>query len=73
MKLRKMLRWAMIPVGAIGGYAYYAYIGCASGACAMASDGFFMTTYGGILGYFIGGIFLPQPKKGPSEPGNTIT
>lgn len=53
----------MIPVGALGGYLYYAYIGCASGSCAMASNGFFMTIYGGTLGYFIGGIFTPIKKK----------
>lgn len=70
MNVRAILRWAMLPVGAIAGYAYYAYIGCASGACAMASDGLFMTTYGGILGYFIGGVF--QPRKN-NEQKNTIT
>jgi hypothetical protein len=63
MNIRKVLKIAMIPVGALGGYLYYAYIGCASGSCAMASDGFFMTLYGGTLGYFIGGIFTPIKKK----------
>lgn len=71
MKTRDILRWAMIPVGAVGGYAYYAYIGCASGACAMASDAFFMTTYGGILGYFIGGIFQPPTKKAMRDSEDT--
>ena len=70
MDIRKIFRWAMLPIGAIGGYAYYAYIGCASGACAMASDGLFMTTYGGILGYFIGGVFLPRNNN---EQNKTIT
>jgi hypothetical protein len=63
MNVRKVLKIAMIPVGALGGYLYYAYIGCASGSCVMASDGFFMTLYGGTLGYFIGGIFTPLKKK----------
>ncbi len=53
----------MIPIGALGGWAYYRYVGCASGACAMSSDAPFMTIYGAILGYFIGGIFTPTKKQ----------
>jgi hypothetical protein len=60
---KKILRWAMIPIGAFGGWAYYHYIGCPSGSCALASDGPFMVAYGAILGYFIGGIFSPVHQK----------
>ncbi len=63
MNKKKVFRIAMVLIGALGGYLYYAYIGCVSGTCGMASNGFFMTIYGATLGYLIGGIFTPVKKK----------
>ncbi len=69
MKIRTILKYVMIPVGAVGGYLYYAYVGCASGACVMSSDATMMTIYGGVLGYFIGGVFTPMKKQTEGEEG----
>ena len=39
-----------VALGAIGGYAYYYFIGCASGQCAITSSPINSTVYGMILG-----------------------
>ena len=39
-----------LVVGAILGYLYYYYIGCASGTCAITSNPFISTAYGAMMG-----------------------
>lgn len=39
-----------IGLGLIGGYAYYHYVGCASGTCAITSKPLNSTLYGGMMG-----------------------
>ena len=39
-----------IVVGAIAGYAYYYYVGCASGTCAITSNPVNSTLYGVLFG-----------------------
>ena len=51
---RMIPRWLKVvgPVflGAVAGYAYYATIGCVSGACPITSNPWISTAYGGVLG-----------------------
>lgn len=37
-------------VGAIGGYAYYHFIGCSSGTCAITSKPLNSSLYGAFMG-----------------------
>ena len=39
-----------IVIGAIGGYLYYHFIGCASGTCAITSKPINSSLYGAMLG-----------------------
>ncbi len=39
-----------IALGAVGGYAYYYFIGCASGTCAITSNPLNSTAYGALMG-----------------------
>lgn len=39
-----------LVVGAILGYTYYYYIGCTTGSCAITSNPFISTAYGGLIG-----------------------
>lgn len=48
-----------ILLGAIGGYAYYHFVGCASGTCAITSKPLNSTLYGAVLG----GLLLSNFKK----------
>lgn len=42
-----------ITIGGLGGFAYYHFIGCASGACAITSNPYASIAFGGFLGYFM--------------------
>lgn len=46
-------------VGAVGGYLYYRFVGCASGTCVIASNPIMSTVFGGILGGLLGSMFIP--------------
>ena len=50
----KNIKWIKLIIGlligAVGGYLYYYYVGCASGTCAIQSDPYKMTAYGMMMG-----------------------
>lgn len=52
----------ILPVfaGAILGYAYYYFIGCNTGHCAITSSPYNSTLYGAFMGVIIA---LPSKKK----------
>ena len=58
MKKNILLRSLAIVLGACGGFAYYYYIGCASGTCAITSNPWISTMYGALLGWLI----VPKQK-----------
>ena len=39
-----------IVLGALGGYLYYYFIGCASGACPITSNPYISIMYGSLIG-----------------------
>ncbi|CAM3654560.1 DUF6132 domain-containing protein [Flavobacterium gelidilacus] len=52
-----------VVVGLIAGYAYYHYVGCASGTCAITSKPLNSTLYGGLMGGLLFNMFVTSPKK----------
>lgn len=46
-----------IAVGAVAGYLYYHFIGCASGTCAITSKPINSTVYGALMGGLFFNIF----------------
>lgn len=52
-----------IVVGAVLGYLYYFYVGCASGTCAITSKPLNSTLYGALMGGLIFNMFIKSPKK----------
>jgi len=44
-------------VGALGGFAYYYFIGCASGTCAITSRPLNSTVYGTFMGGLLFSMF----------------
>ena len=52
-----------ILIGAIGGYAYYHYVGCASGTCAITSKPLNSTLYRAIMGGLLFNIFKNDKTK----------
>lgn len=55
--LRKYM-WSLVGLaaGAALGYAYYHYIGCASGHCAITSKPLNSTLYGAFMGVLLANI-----------------
>lgn len=48
-----------IIAGAVGGYLYYHFIGCANGTCSITSKPINSTLYGAMMG----GLMLSMFKK----------
>lgn len=53
-----------IVLGGIFGYAYYHYIGCYNGTCAITSNPYISTVYGAFLGLIFA---IPSKKKVKNE------
>ena len=51
-----------ISVGAVAGYAYWYYVGCNSGSCAITSRPLNSTLYGSLMGGLLFSMFQPKPK-----------
>ena len=52
-----------ILLGAIFGYMYYHFVGCASGTCSITSNPLNSTLYGAMMGGLLFNIFEKKPKK----------
>lgn len=52
-----------VIVGLLAGYAYYHFVGCNSGTCAITSKPLNSTLYGGLMGGLLFNIFVTSPKK----------
>jgi LytS/YehU family sensor histidine kinase len=52
-----------IIVGEILGYAYYHFIGCSTGTCAITSKPLNSTVYGMLMGYLTFSIFQKSKPK----------
>jgi phage shock protein E len=52
-----------VTLGAISGYLYYYFVGCASGTCAITSSPINSTLYGAVMGGLLSNILKKQPKE----------
>ena len=52
-----------IAIGALAGYAYYYFVGCASGTCAITSKPLNSTLYGAVMGGLLFNMFVKDTKK----------
>ena len=52
-----------IAIGTLAGYAYYFYVGCASGTCAITSKPLNSTLYGALMGGLIFNMLVKEKKK----------
>jgi hypothetical protein len=44
-------------LGALAGYAYYYFVGCADGTCAITSNPINIALYGAFMGGLLGDMF----------------
>ncbi len=52
-----------VAIGALAGYSYYFYVGCASGTCAITSKPLNSTLYGALMGGLVFNMFMKETKK----------
>ncbi|CAH0994333.1 hypothetical protein EMA8858_00442 [Emticicia aquatica] len=57
---RNKLTIVGVVIGAIGGYLYYYYVGCASGTCPITSKPLNSTLYGAVMGSLFINIFKKE-------------
>ena len=43
-------------IGAIGGFLYWKYVGCASGTCTIKSNWYLMVPWGMVMGFLVGSV-----------------
>lgn len=61
LKYKTILAGAIL--GAIAGYAYYYFVGCASGTCAITSNPINSSLYGAFMGGLVGDMFRKEASK----------
>ena len=49
-----------VAVGALSGFLYWNYIGCASGTCMITSKPINSTLYGALMGFLLFGMFKKE-------------
>lgn len=52
-----------IALGAVAGYAYYYFVGCNSGTCAITSKPLNSTAYGALMGALVFSSFKKEEVK----------
>ena len=61
--IKNKLTIAGVLLGAVGGYLYYAFVGCASGTCAITSSPTISTLYGSLMGGLLFSMFEKETQK----------
>ncbi len=51
-----------ILIGAIAGYLYWKFVGCANGTCKITSKPLNSSLYGAIMGFFVLSIFKKEEQ-----------
>ena len=52
-----------VAFGAIAGWCYWYFVGCASGSCAITSSPVNSSLYGAFMGGILGGMFNTKDNK----------
>ena len=61
--IKNKLTIAGVLLGALGGYLYYAFVGCASGTCAITSSPTISTLYGALMGGLLFSMLEKETQK----------
>ncbi|MCA6364790.1 MAG: hypothetical protein IM638_17275 [Bacteroidetes bacterium] len=68
LKYRKSILGALL--GAVGGYAYYYFVGCSSGSCAITSKPLNSTLYGVLMGVLLVNSFNTKSDHASNTENN---
>ena len=61
--IKNKLTIAGVLLGALGGYLYYVFVGCASGTCAITSSPTISTLYGALMGGLLFSVLEKETQK----------
>jgi hypothetical protein len=50
-------------VGGMSGFAYFHFVGCASGTCPITSNPYISILYGALMGYLLFGMFKKKEHE----------
>ena len=57
-KIKKWIRPVLFSLGgALAGFAYYYFVGCTTGSCAITSNPVNSMIYMGLIGWLLSGVF----------------
>lgn len=56
-----------MALGALGGLAYWFFVGCESGTCAITSSPVNSSIYGAVMGALLAGIVTTEKEKNKTE------
>jgi hypothetical protein len=54
---------AFTLVGVAGGFAYYYFVGCKTGGCAITSSPYLSMVWGGLMGYLVPDFFVKKEAE----------
>lgn len=60
---KHLLKIIGITIGGLGGFAYYHFVGCASGTCPITSNPYITIAYGALLGYLLLDMFKKKENE----------
>jgi len=64
----KYLKWSVgIVLGAAAGFAYWYFIGCTSGSCAITSSPVNSSLYGGLMGALLLNLFPDRKTENENQ------
>lgn len=52
-----------VIVGGVNGFAYYHFVGCASGICPITSNAYMTIFYGAFMGYLLFDMFKKKEHR----------
>jgi hypothetical protein len=61
--IKHMLKIMGIMIGATAGFAYYHFVGCASGTCPITSNPYMSIGYGSLMGYLLFDMFKKKQNE----------
>ena len=65
------MKWILgIALGAGAGFAYWYFIGCTTGSCAITSSPLNSSIYGGVMGALVVNMFSGNRNRNNNTTGN---
>ena len=61
--LKKKIALIMMMIGAIAGFLYWNFIGCASGNCGITANWYTSIAYGALMGWLVGDFASEKMNK----------